>query len=511
MRYCFEDFVFDASRYELRRRGVVRPMAPQVFDLLIYLIEHRDRVATKEDLVGAVWSGRAVSDAALTTRINVLRGILDDDGRQQRLIRTFPRKGFRFVGEVSTEGSPTSPPRREAHELPSIAVLPFANLSGDPAQDFFGDVLADEVLTELARLRWLLVIARNSSFTYKGDAIDIRTIGSELGVNYVLEGGARHDKDRVHIICRLIDAKTALQIWSSRYDCRFADGLKILDEITEAVVTQIAPAVLEAERHRIARLPTDSLNAWESCQRGISQMLKHSADGCVSARQFFQRALALDPGCSAGFDGLAWSHLVEGSAFGRIPVGDACDLAEPLAKKALELDQDNASARARLALTLHLRGDNCAAVEETDAALAISPNCADACGARGTALVFSGEPGQGRAAIERFLRLSPRDPARPIRLSQLAASYYFENDYESAARVAQQTIRDHPAVPMAYRWLAASLGQLGRTVEGAHVVDTLRRHYAPSISVYVNRPPPYFRAHDHEHVLQGLHKAGWRG
>lgn len=214
------------------------------------------------------------------------------------------------------------------------------------------------------------------------------------------------------------------------------------------------------------------------------------------------------PDYSSGFDGLAWSHLVDGSAFGRFPIDKACSLSEPLVRRALELDPDNASARARLALTLHLRGDNQAAIEETDAALIVSPNCADACGARGTALVFSGRPGEGRAAIERFLRLSPRDPARPIRLSQLAASYYLEKDYENAVRTGRRTIRDYPAVPMAYRWLAASLGQLGRVAEGAHVADIMRRHHSSSIAAYVTRPPVYFRPDDHEHLLEGLAKAG---
>jgi adenylate cyclase len=202
---------------------------------------------------------------------------------------------------------------------------------------------------------------------------------------------------------------------------------------------------------------------------------------------------------------------MDASAFSRISIEEACNLSAPLARRALELDPDNASARARLALTLHLRGDNVAAIEETEAALATSPNCADACGARGAALVFSGQPGEGRAAIEKFRRLSPRDPAMPIRLSQLAASYYFEKDYENTVRVARQTIRDYPNVPMAYRWMAAALGQLGRRSEGSRVVDDLKKGHALSIAAYVTRPPPYFRLHDHEHLMEGLGKAGWRG
>lgn len=310
--------------------------------------------------------------------------------------------------------------------------------------------------------------------------------------------------------CRLIEAKTALQVWSSRFERSVTDVFQLLGEITEAVVSEIGPVILDAERRRIAQLPPDSLTTWEAYQHGVAHMLKPSTDANISARQFFHQAVSIKPDYSPGFDGLAWTHLVDASVFSRISIEEGCNLSQPLARKALELDPHNASARARLALTLHLSGDNEAAIEETEAALATSPNCADACGARGTALVFSGRYSEGRAAIEKFLRLSPRDPARPMRLSQLAASYYFEKDYENAARVARQTIRDFPDVPMAYRWMAAALGQLGNRAEGSRVVDALQRRHASSIAAYVGRSPRYFRIPDHEHLMEGLSKAGWR-
>jgi adenylate cyclase len=509
VRYCFEEFVLDTSRHELRHKGLALPAAPQVLALLSHLIASRHEVVTKEQLVAAVWNGRAISDAALTTRINVLRSTLGDTGRRQRLIKTFPRKGFRFVGDVREEHFRTTMSDAFSRELPSIAVLPFTNLAGDPAQEFFGDALAEDVLSELARLRWLLVISRNSSFTYGGCATDIRTIGTELEVRYVLEGSAHYSDGRVRVTCRLVDAKTALQTWSARYDRSFTDLFQVLDEITDAVVAEIGPAILDAERSRIAKLSPEILTAWEAYQRGVMQMLKQSMDGNAAARQFFQQAVALKPDYSPGFDGLAWTHLIEASAFSRTPIDEACDLSESLTRRALELDPRNASARARLALTMHLRGDNQAAIDETDAALVESPSCADACGVRGTALIFSGQPREGRAAIERFLRLSPRDPARPIRLSQLAASYYFENDYESALHVARQTVREYPNVPMSYRWMAASLGQLGQAAEGSGVVELMRKRHAASIAAYVSRPS-YFRAQDHAQLMEGLAKAGWR-
>ncbi len=510
MHYRFEDYVLDTDRHELQRNGVIVPAAPQVLDLLGYLLQNRNRTVTKDQLVAAIWDGRAVSDSALTTRINVLRGVLGDSGREQRLIRTLPRKGFRFVGEVREERTPGELPERLSSGLPSIAVLPFANLSGDPAQDFFGDVIADEVLTELARLRWLLVIARNSSFMFRGAAGDVREIGRELGVRYVLEGGSRHGNGRVRVTCRLVDARTAVQIWSARYDRTFGDIFDLQDEIVEAVVTALVPALIEAERRRIARQAPETLSAWEAHQRGVWHMLKQTAGDNERARQFFQQAVALEADYSPGYDGLAWTHLMEASTFSRIPIAEGCRRSEPLARKAVELDPDNAEARARLALTVYLEGENRVAVAEADEALAISPNCADAHGVRGTALVFSGAREEGRTALETYLRLSPRDPARPIRLAQVAASHYFEGNYLRSAEVAKDTVRQYPTIPIAYRWLAASLGQLGDAAQGAKVFEALRRTCASSIDMYVTRLPPQYRREDYDHMMEGLAKAGWR-
>jgi len=509
VRYCFEDYVLDTARHEMRRKGVLLPAAPQALDLLAYLIEHRNRIVTKDQLVAAIWEGRAITDSALTTRLNVVRSVVGDSGQEQRLIKTLPRKGFRFVGDVQEEHTPAWRREEVSSELPSIAVLPFVNLSGDPAQDFFGDVIAEEVLTALARLRWLLVIARNSSFIFKGTTTDVREIGRQLDVRYVLEGSARHINGRVRVTCRLVDARTALQVWSAQYDRKFTDVFDVQDEITDAILTALAPAIIDAERRRIARQAPETLSAWESYQRGVWHMLKQSADDNLRARRFFEQAITLETDYSPGYDGLAWTYLMESSTFSRISIAEGCKLSGPLARKAVELDPENAEARARLALTIYLTGENRAAIAETERALSACPNCADACGVRGTALVFSGERKAGRASLERYLRLSPRDPARPIRLAQLAASYYFEEDYHSAAQVARQTVQEYPSIPLAYRWLAASLGQLGHPAEGAKVIEDLSRTSPPSIDMYVNRRPPQYRQDDYDHMMEGLAKAGW--
>src|SRR5438874_12560127 len=214
LRYLFEEYAFDTDRRELHRGADVVSVAPQVFDLLDYLIRNRERVVSKDDLINAVWDGRIVSEAALTTRLNAARSAIGDSGEEQRLIKTLPRKGLRFIGTVREASRPADPvavdnrpsPPKSALVLPdkpSIAVLPFQNLSGDPEQEYFADGMVEDIIAALSRFKSLFVIARNSSFTYKGKAVDIRTVGRELGVHYVLEGSVRKAGMRVRIAAQL--------------------------------------------------------------------------------------------------------------------------------------------------------------------------------------------------------------------------------------------------------------------------------------------------------------------
>ncbi len=229
MIYRFEDFSLDHARRELRRGGEIISVEPQVFDVLEFLIVNRERVVSNDDLIKGVWRGRIVSDGTVSTRINAVRRAIADSGEQQRLIRTLPRKGYRFAGDIRQEqelnnGSPKNSAASVLAEVsrlrdkPSIAVLPFANFSADPEQTYFADGMVDEIITALSRIRWLFVIARTSSFTYKDRAIDVRQVGRELGVRYVLEGSVRKTDNRVRIMAQLIDAQTGAHLWAERFD-----------------------------------------------------------------------------------------------------------------------------------------------------------------------------------------------------------------------------------------------------------------------------------------------------
>ena len=244
-------------------------VTPQVFDLLAYLIRHRERVVTKDDLVGAIWNGRIVSDAALTTRLNAARCAIGDSGEEQRLIKTLPRKGFRFVGqvrearEVAGSNPGDAPESAPAVPEPSIAVLPFANMSGDPEQEYFADGMVEEITTALSRFKGLFVIARNSSFTFKGKAVDIKEVGRRLGVRYVLEGAVRKASGKVRITCQLIEAATGTHIWADRFERDMTDIFALQDDVTLAVVSAIQPKLLQAEIALATRRRPENLTAYD--------------------------------------------------------------------------------------------------------------------------------------------------------------------------------------------------------------------------------------------------------
>ena len=267
MRYLFEDFVLDTDRRELRRSADVVPTTPQVFDLLDYLIRHKDRVVSKDDLISAVWNGRIVSDAALTTRLNAARSAIGDTGEKQRLIKTLPRKGFRFVGTVreahrpaiepvgsAAQNGDTAPSPLSAPRL-SIVVLPFVNLSADPEQNYFADGVTDSLTTDLSRISGLFVISRNSAFSYKGKSTDVRQVGRDLNVRYALEGSVQRGSNRLRVNVQLIDAETSNHLWAERFDKPVADLLDMQDEIVSRLANTLSSQLIEIEARRAERTP----------------------------------------------------------------------------------------------------------------------------------------------------------------------------------------------------------------------------------------------------------------
>ncbi|MGY4499048.1 TolB-like protein [Bradyrhizobium sp. GM24.11] len=364
MQFLFRDHLLDTDLRELSREQVPVSVEPQVFDLVVHLMENRDRVVSKDELIDKIWHGRSVSESTLTSRINAARKAIGDSGANQALIRTIARKGFRFVGNVEAKsGAATAEPGRSVttpHALlalpdrPAIAVLPFTNMSGDREQDYFSDGISEDIITALSKLRWFFVIARNSSFVYKGRAVHLNEIARELGVRYVLEGSVRRSGDRVRISAQLNDVSTGGHLWAERYDRELADIFAVQDEITEAIVAAIEPQLYAAESFRAQQKPPGSLDAWDFLMRALSHYWRITREDNATAQALLDQAITIDPAYGKALGLLATSHIF-GAHMGWADMRTTVPVAEAAALAAVEADRDDAWAHHGLAYTYLFR------------------------------------------------------------------------------------------------------------------------------------------------------------
>jgi TolB-like protein/Flp pilus assembly protein TadD len=487
LRYLFEQYAFDTDRRELHRGADVVGVAPQVFDLLDYLIRNRERVVTKDDLINAVWNGRIVSDAALTTRLNVARTAIGDSGEEQRLIKTLPRKGFRFIGLVLEARRPAADdpiaqprPALALPDKPSIAVLPFTNLSSDPEQEYFADGMVDDIITGLSRSKSLFVIARNSSFAYKAKAVDIKQVGGDLGVRYVLEGSVRKAGNRVRITGQLVDATTGNHIWADRYDGTLEDIFDLQDRVTMSVISAIAPQLERAEIARAQRKPTESLQAYDYYLRALANRYRFTREANIEALKLTQTANNLDPEFATPF-ALGAYCFVQRRAFGWSSDG-AEDVSEArrLARRAIELDKDDPTvlALAGLALAL-LVGEMEEGAALLARAISLDPNLAFARFGSGWIQLYLGD---GEAAIAQFqigLRMSPLDLLIFEAQNGIACAHLLAGRHEDASSWAKVAVQQKPNYLGARRVMMACHAMAGR-VEEARQAWAVARQLDPT-------------------------------
>ena len=347
MRYLFDEYALDTACRELRRGTNPVAIEPQVFDLLVHLIRHRDRVVSKDELLTSIWHGRAISESALFNRINAVRSAIGDTGERQRLIKTLPRRGLRFIGAVREEEcSPAeSGPQKLSPGIgnkPSIAVLPFANLSGDPEQDYFIDGIVEDIITALSRNRAFFVIARNSSFTYKGKPIDTKQVARELGVRYVLEGSVRRSGNRVRVTGQLIEAVSGHHLWADRFDGDLVDIFDLQDQLVTRVVGAIAPQLEKAEIDRAKRELTSNPAAYDFYLRGLASWNRWSRADNAKALKLFYAAIDKDPEFATPY-GLAASCYQFAKANDWQSEFDAAEISR-LTERAVEVGNDDAVA-----------------------------------------------------------------------------------------------------------------------------------------------------------------------
>lgn len=466
--FGFEDCVLDTDRRELRRGGNLVPLEPQVFDLLEYLIRNRERVVSRDDLTESIWRGRIVSESALSTRLNAARKAIADGGAQQRLIKTLPRKGLRFVGTVR-EAPDTVSPRSviKPPDQPSVAVLPFANMSGDPEQEYFADGVADEIITALSRCNWLFTIARNSSFTYKGRTVDVREIGRDLGVRYVLEGSVRRAGERLRITGQLIDAESGVEIWADRFDGDATEIFALQDRVTESVVGAIEPRLQLAEFERLGRNPARSLDAYDLLLRAQALEYEYTEASLEAALQALEQAIAIDPHYAPAMALAAYCHA-ERRQQGWSKNADAdTEAGLRLALRSLELCKDDANVLWMAAFAVRVLGaDPHRARELVNRSLQLNPNSTMALTTAAFAEVFLGNSVRALEMLQRAERLSPRDPKAWYSAAAAALAHFVGEGYEEAATAAKKALAQNPRFAPTLRVLAASLARVGNK-EGA--------------------------------------------
>jgi adenylate cyclase len=443
-----------------------------------------------------------------------LRGKIDtefvDLGEQQLKNIDGAVRAWRWAPAEIMESVSSSRPDAAAQALPdkpSIAVLPFTNMSGDVEQEYFADGMAEDIITELSRMPWFFVIARNSSFTYKGQAVDVKQVGRELGVAYVLEGSVRKAGNRLRINAQLIDAATGNHLWADRYDREITDIFDIQDEITQAIIGAVAPEFISAELRKSRQKDPLQLSAWECVMRGRAHIWKVGREDAEIARKLFEKAISLSPGSGMGASDLALVHYLDAFyGWSQSREQSLKDMVR-IAEQAVAIDDNDPLALTILAWAYLFACKWDDALATVDRAIALSPNFAPAIGIRGSILACADEPDLAIKAINDAIRLSPRDGFMPFWLTGLYWAYHSLQDYDEAAGVALRGIRIAPRNPTFRRQLVAAYSVLGRMEESREALDDYL-DLEPGATTETVRYIPSRNKQHLERFIEALRQAG---
>lgn len=480
----FDRFELDQARFELRADGVARPIEPQVLSLLFLLASNPDRLLSKDELIEKIWDGRFISEAAVAARIKAARRAIDDDGQQQRLIRTVHGRGFRFVGDVRFQRPSTSialapqppAPPTEREKRPSIAVLPF-RLSGQAGvHGVLADALADELIADLARLRWLFVIARGSTFRFRGAALDYQVIGESLGARYCLTGGLSFLGPSVTASVELIEAASGEVLWAET----FSDAVERILDLRQEIATRVVSTLeiqIPSHEAQIARLQaSDGLDAWSAYHVGLDHMFRFNRTDNALAAGLFERAIETDPQFARAYAGLSFTRFQNAFLnYGPDHAAEA-ETARMLAEQALQRDRLDPFCQLNMGRALWLDGGVGESIEWLDRATMLSPSYAQGVYAKAWAKTLLGETVDGESDARLALQLSPLDPLRYAMLATCALSLVMRGDYEAGAALAERAARS-PGAHKHIAIIAAIATRLdGRVDDAAQWVVRARRN-----------------------------------
>jgi TolB-like protein len=530
--FRFAGFEIDIARRELRRAGELVSIEPQVFDLLVHLIRNHDRIVTKDELIETVWKGRAISEAALSSRISAARRAVGDCGAEQKLIRTVNKRGFRFVAAVQATDAPGADrpaaiaaqraaamcgrPTTSAFawsERASIAVLPFHNISGDPEQGYLADGITEDIITGLSRQQWFSVVDRNSTFACKGEAIDIRKLGCELGARYILEGSVRKAGGRIRVTAQLVDATKRIHVWADRHDSAAADIFSRQDDITNRIVDSVRSQLVTAEAMRLRCKPSDDSDAHELVTQALPHLWRMTVSEQLLAQKLLQQAAACaTPQGRAHIHALlGWTYTNMFNLDAHAPIGELTERAIEAGATALTLDEQDPWGHLVLGLghARQRRSDD--AVRHLSLSVDINPNFALGYAGLGYALACGCQPQRGLEALERARQVGPLDPFLAVYspVARYMALFALER-YEEAITVCQAVAARHPNHAGARRLMTVSLGLLGRTDEAKEsLASTLALR--PDFSTdHVASNTVFAAASDRSRFLRGLQRAGLR-
>ncbi|WP_455219917.1 winged helix-turn-helix domain-containing tetratricopeptide repeat protein [Kaarinaea lacus] len=534
MRYQFNDYILDTESLELSQSGVLVHSEPQVIELLALLVENSNRLVTKDEINKAVWRGRIVSEAALSSRVKSLRQLLGDTGKKQQYIRTVHKRGFRFVADVtpveatnSTVQSspalpasnnhpvaplidlPTTPAVENNIKKPVVAVLPFTNLSGDTDQEYFADAITADIITHLSKHRWLQVIARNTMLGYKGKAVDARELAKTLGAVYVIDGSMQRAGNRIRVAVNLVEARTSHQIWTDRYDRELDDIFELQDEITETIAARIEPEIGFAERNRVVHVRPGNLQAWDAYHLGIYHFFKFTGEDNVEAQKLLKQSQELDPEFGEAYAWWAYAVALGMVYWDTRPTQELLDEALAACDKALSLDGQNASFHALKARIQVARCEYNSALTENEVAIDLNPSFAAAHCGLGDSLAYEGNYDSAMICFDRAIALSPNDPQLWAFYSYAAQALLFKKDFEKALQYTERA----SAIPNCQYWttahMAVALAYLNREPETKNAVKRLLQQNPHFSIAFAKEKLFYLKMPEQiELYLEGLKKAG---
>ena len=493
----FGRFRIDLGERKLTRDGTPVRVNSRALEILCVLAAARGEIVTKDELMARVWPGLVVEENAIHVHVSGLRKVLDEEKNGESFIVTSQGRGYRLVGvtySVPESGSIADDQQRAAGT--SVAVMAFQNMSGDPEQEYFADGIVEDIITGLARIRWLLVIARNSSFIYKGKAVDVKQVGRELGVRYVLEGSVRKVGERVRISVQLVETQTGTHLWAERYDRLLDDIFALQDEIAISTIGAIEPSLRKAEIERVKRKRPENLDAYDLVLRAMPFVYKFMPQGADTAIPILKKALELDPGYADAHAALAWCFQFRFNRGGRHEGDRAASVYH--ARAAVTAGGDNATALAIAgAVTLFDDRDIASAFGLFDRALTLSNSNVFALCLSATALAWRGMPEPAIERARHALRISPFDTLNYLSYIAISIANFQTGRFDGARDAAQRAVESNPDFSVSHALLAAALGRLGQAQEAkAEALQVLALEPAFSIARYsamVELAPTVFR------------------